>query len=145
MSSAGATIASPGVRAAERQPAHEPMPDRPLRLGLAGLGRFGRQHAAVISAMPGVELLALADADAATLETMGRQHRVPRTYNDALELIGDPDLDAIVLATPDAQHHIQARAALERGLPLLLEKPMATSWLQGLELAQLAEARSVPL
>jgi hypothetical protein len=111
---------------------------RSLRLGLAGLGRFGQLHAAVLAQLPGVELAAVADPDAAALARTRERHRVEHGYGDALELIADPSLDAVVLATPDGQHHAQALAALRTGRPLFLEKPMAATWAEARELQRTA-------
>jgi len=120
------------------RPLAEPL--RPLRLGLAGAGRFGQLHAAVLSRLPGVQLLAVADPDPGALQRTQLAHAVERSYGDALELIADPDLDAVVVATPDEQHHHQALAALRRGRPLFLEKPLAATWAEARQLAGVAHA-----
>ena len=123
------------------------MPDRsaPLRLGLAGVGRFGQLHAAVLAQLPGVELAAVADPDPLALGSALERHGVSRGYGDALELIDDPDLDGVVLATPDEQHHQQALAVLRSGRALFLEKPLAASWAQARELQHTATSRGALL
>jgi hypothetical protein len=78
--------------------------DRSLRVGLAGVGRFGQLHAGVLADLPGVELAALADPDPIGLARVADRHGVTARYRDALELIADDSLDAVVLATPDEQH-----------------------------------------
>ena len=78
-----------------------PDPHRPLRVGLAGLGRFGALHAAVLSALPEVQLAAIADPDLTLLQQIGDRYGVDRRHRDAQNLIHDPDLDALVLVTPD--------------------------------------------
>ena len=83
-------------------------------MGLAGVGRFGALHAAVLSRLAGVELVALADADPHQLAAVADRHGVSRRYDEALALIADDSLDTVVLATPDEQHAPQVRAALER-------------------------------
>ncbi len=113
-------------------------PSRPLRVGLAGVGRFGALHASVLADLPGVELAALADADPLCLARVADRHGVEVRYGDALELIADDSLDAVVLATPDEQHCSQARAALERGRHLFVEKPLAPTWQEAQELQRLA-------
>jgi predicted dehydrogenase len=113
---------------------------KPLRIGLAGAGHFGQLHAAVLAQHPGVHLTAVADPSAQALERLCSRFNVQRTYGDALELIADADLDAIVIATPDEQHHHQALAALGRGRPVFVEKPLASSWAQALELERCALA-----
>jgi UDP-N-acetylglucosamine 3-dehydrogenase len=119
--------------------------DRSLRVGLAGVGRFGQLHAGVLANLPGVELAALADPDPIDLARVADRHGVTARYRDALELIADDRLDAVVLATPDEQHAPQARAALARGRHLFVEKPLAPCWQQARELQRLAAEAGVTL
>jgi len=118
----------------------------PIRIGLAGLGNFGRQHAAVLADLEGVELVALCDPDP---EALGAQLQglglVGRRYERFEALIADPDLDAVVIATPEPLHHQHALAALATGRPVFLEKPMATTSAEAQELQQAAEAAGVLL
>lgn len=118
---------------------------RPLRVGLAGLGRFGALHAAVLAGLDGVALTAVADPDPERLQQVAERWQVPRRHPDAQALIEDDGLDALILATPDEQHGAQARAALERGRHLFVEKPLAASWQEGLELQRLANRRGTLL
>ena len=112
--------------------------DSSLRIGLAGLGRFGQLHAGVLADLPGVALAALADTDPQRLAEVAERHGVTARYGDALELIADDSLDAVVLATPDEQHGHQARAALARGRHLFVEKPLAAAWQEAMDLQRLA-------
>lgn len=118
---------------------------RPLRVGLAGVGRFGALHASVLADLPGVELAALADPDPLRLARVADRHGVEARYGDALKLIADDSLDAVVLATPDEQHGPQARAALARGRHLFVEKPLAATWQEARELQALAAQAGVTL
>jgi predicted dehydrogenase len=111
---------------------------RPLRIGLAGVGRFGQLHANVLASLPGVELIALADTDAACLAQVADRYSVAVRHGDAQALIEDDSLDAVILATPDEQHGSQARAALARGRHLFVEKPLAASWQEAQELQRMA-------
>lgn len=118
---------------------------RPLRVGLAGVGRFGALHAAVLAALEGVELAAVADPDAERLQQLAERWNVPQRHRDAQALIEDERLDALILATPDGLHGAQARAALERGRHLFVEKPLAASWREAQELQRLASQRGALL
>lgn len=122
-----------------------PEPMRPLRIGLAGVGRFGRLHAGALARLPGVQLAALADSDGPLLETVADRHGVEARYRDALDLIGDDSLDAIVLATPDELHFQQATAALRKGRHLFIEKPMAGTWREASLLRNQAKESGVHL
>jgi predicted dehydrogenase len=116
-----------------------------LRVGLAGVGKFGQLHAAVLADLPGVELAAVADPDRELLDRIATWHGIESCYRDALALIDDDSLDAIILATPDEQHVSQAMAALERGKHLFVEKPLASNWEEGRHLQQLAVNRGALL
>jgi Predicted dehydrogenases and related proteins len=98
----------------------------PLRLGLAGLGSMGRNHLRVISNHPDTVLAAVADptpeALAAAVEQTGA-----RGFADPLEMIATADLDGVVIAAPTTYHSAIALAAIERGLPVLVEKPLAAT------------------
>jgi len=117
----------------------------PLRIGLAGVGRFGQLHAAVLADCPGVELVALADSDADQLARVAERTRVERLVGSAEALIEDDSLDAVILATPDEQHAAQAHKALSRGRHVFVEKPLAATWKEAQELQRLAHDRGALL
>ena len=99
----------------------------------------------MLAQLPGVELAALADPDAAALARVADRYGVVVRHGDALALIDDDHLDAVILATPDAQHGEQARAALARGRHLFVEKPLAASWHEARQLQSLAAGAGVLL
>ncbi len=89
------------------------------RLGVAGLGLIGARHAAAVAAHRRAELAAVIDPDAgrrAAFDAPG--------FADIGEI--DVALDGIVLATPSGLHADHADAALARGWPCLVEKPIAS-------------------
>jgi len=97
-----------------------------IRVGIAGIGRMGRRHAANLAQrVQGARLVAacspLADEVAWAQATLGVAH----LYADYAELIAHPGLDAVFLATPTALHADQIVAALEAGLHVFSEKPTA--------------------
>lgn len=108
---------------------------RPLRVGLAGLGRFGRMHAEALAALPGLELAAVCDPAA---PADGIPHGAERCETFA-DLLATPNLQAVEIVTPDALHESMVEEALEAGLHVFVEKPLATTYAQGRRLAQLAE------
>lgn len=100
------------------------------RIGIAGLGSIGRRHAAV-ALRAGHEVVAFDPAGA------GEEAWATAPSFEALL---DSGLTAVVLASPDALHARQAVAALERGVPVLIEKPLASSVAEGREIAAAAAA-----
>ncbi len=121
-----------------------PAGDRELRIGLAGLGSMGRNHLRVISSRPGCRLVAVADpvpaALAAAVEASGAQG-----FAEPLAMIAEADLDAVVIAAPTTAHPPLALAAIERGLAVLVEKPLAATVEEGLAILAAGRARGVPV
>ena len=111
-----------------------------LRLGLAGAGRFGQLHAAVLSALPNVTLAAIADPCTERCQDVANRHQVARRYGSTQELFDDAELDAFVLVTPDELHGEQGLAALATGKPVFVEKPLASSYQQAMALQAAAAA-----
>jgi predicted dehydrogenase len=99
----------------------------PVRLGVVGLGYWGPNLARNFSALPGVELRWLADADAPARERAGAAFPDARLAAGIDELLGDPELDAIALATPVPTHAQLAHRVLEAGKHCFVEKPLAQS------------------
>ena len=99
------------------------MTERPLmKVGVAGLGVMGRNHARVLSDMRGVRLTCAFDPDATTAEAARAYGADPVTTTEAFL---DAGLDAAVVATPNRHHAELGVALLERGIPVLVEKPIA--------------------
>ncbi len=117
--------------------------DRPagrLRVGVLGVGYLGRFHARIYAGMPDVELVGVADVDAETARTVARQYGC-RACTDARELLGW--VDAVSVVVPTVHHAEVARPFLERGVHMLMEKPIAPSYAESLALVELAERAGV--
>jgi myo-inositol 2-dehydrogenase / D-chiro-inositol 1-dehydrogenase len=99
----------------------------PVRVGLVGLGRMGRTHLAALRSLGSAASVdAVADvAGSAVAAAVGATGA--RGWADGLDLLAHADLDAVVVASPDATHASLVSACLERGLPVLCEKPLTTS------------------
>jgi predicted dehydrogenase len=114
----------------------------PLRLGLAGLGSMGRNHLRVISNHPETTLAAVSDTDATALEAAVSQTGA-KGFADPLAMIEEADLDGLVLAAPTTAHLSLAIAAIERGLAVMVEKPLAATIEDGLAIVNAARKRGV--
>lgn len=116
-----------------------------LRVGLAGLGRFGKLHAAVLGAMPGVVLSAVCDPQAH--EVAAFQHRHPQAagFADLADMLERITLDALFIVTPEQHHTDHVRTALQHGIPTFVEKPLALTAGDGADLVAMAAAAGVPL
>ncbi len=93
-----------------------------FRVGVVGVGSLGYHHARILRDLPGARLVGVHDADAARLGEVGRRLEVETfaSLEALLDVVG-----AIVIAVPTRAHEAVAIAALERGLPVLIEKPIA--------------------
>ena len=113
-----------------------------MRAAIIGAGHMGRYHAEKLARLPGVELVAVADADAARAATLAeRFHCAPVSrYQDVFG-----KTDAAVVAVPTDRHHAIARDCLQHGLHLLIEKPIATTLAEADDLISLAEKNHVVL
>jgi predicted dehydrogenase len=107
---------------------------QPLAVGVAGLGRWGRNYIRTIEDTPGCRLVAVADPVAAG--SNGLRH-----YPTAEALLEQADVAAVVVATPDATHYDIALRALESGRDVLVEKPVALDPAHAEALVEAAERR----
>jgi len=110
-----------------------------LRAGLIGAGAMGRNHARLLAALPGVELVGVCDARAEAAAAVAGEHGT-RAFATWEELAGPANrLDAAVVAAPTAAHAGIGEALLARGLHVLVEKPMAASLAEADRLIAAAE------
>ncbi|MBV9850421.1 MAG: Gfo/Idh/MocA family oxidoreductase [Armatimonadetes bacterium] len=116
---------------------------KPLRVGVIGAGAFAsRRHLPALQNDPRVSLTAACRRDPGALARVADHFGIPERFNDWREMLGRADLDGVLIATPHDQHALQARAALERGLHVLLEKPMALTVAEAQDLVTLAQANA---
>jgi predicted dehydrogenase len=116
-----------------------------VRVGLAGLGRFGKLHAAVLGEMAGVELTAMCDPQPDEVAVMSARYQGARGIANFEEMLDNASLDAVFIVSPEPFHAEQALAALSRGIATFTEKPLAMTATEGERVAAAAVAAGVPL
>ena len=117
------------------------MPKPPSkRVVLVGLGRMGRNHLRVLRETTGLELAAVVDAKAQPPADLGA---VP--FLRSVGELGSVAFDAAVISTPTATHYEVGKALLAMGKPLLVEKPVASSYEQARELLEIAQKQGTRL
>ncbi len=96
----------------------------PLRVAAIGVGHLGRHHARILSTLPGAALVAVVDIkpDRAAEIAAACGSRPFTRFDEVLEQV-----DAVTIAAPTQVHAEIARPFLERGIPVLVEKPLARS------------------
>ncbi len=115
----------------------------PLRIGLIGAGMIGRKHAAYLKASPNCDLAAIADPSP-NAEAVAAEHAAV-WHADFEEMMSSHDLDGVIIAAPNDLHESAGVAAAERGLPMIVEKPIAASGEAAGRLTAAAERAGVPL
>ncbi|GAA2106281.1 Gfo/Idh/MocA family oxidoreductase [Streptomyces synnematoformans] len=117
-------------------------PTRPLRVGLIGLGVISRFYAAALAEVPGVELAAVCDLRDEALAPY--RDRVP-CHTGHRELLAAGGLDAAVVNVPNDAHAEVCGDLVAAGLPVCVEKPLATRLADGRALVRAARERGVVL
>ncbi len=115
-----------------------------IRAGVIGVGSIGRHHVRIYNQLNDVQLVAIADTDETRRAGMVRHYRVPG-YADYAEMFEREQLDIISIAVPTVMHYEVALAALERGIHVLVEKPIAASVEEADEMIRRAEAKGLTL
>ena len=116
-----------------------------VRLGIVGCGAISADfHLPAALRSPRVEVTALVDRDMDRLRALSRQYACSAKLATSLDAVLG-DVDAVIVATPNNTHAPIARAALERRVAVLVEKPLATSYADCAELCALAERQGTLL
>jgi predicted dehydrogenase len=92
-----------------------------MRLGLIGVGRWGKRYIETISRMEGIALGHIASTNPRSAELIPGSCKLSTDWR---AVISDGDIDGIILATPPATHIDMTLMSIETGLPTLVEKPM---------------------
>jgi predicted dehydrogenase len=119
---------------------------RTIRWGMIGCG-----DVAEVKSGPGFykarnsKLVAVMRRNGALAEDFARRHNVPRWHTDADAIIEAPDIDAVYIATQTDSHHEYTLRCAAAGKPVYVEKPMALSATQCIEMIGACKASGVPL
>lgn len=118
---------------------------RKVRLGFVGAGWWATvNHMPLLQARDDVELVAVCRRDPELLKKVADAFSFPVATTDLDELLA-LDLDGVVVSSPHSAHHEHAKAALERGMHVLCEKPMTLRPEEAWELVDLAAAKGLHL
>jgi predicted dehydrogenase len=99
--------------------------DRPIQVGVAGLGYWGPNLARNLAAIPGCELSWMCDSSEEARARLAPSFPDTRATGDLDDMLSDPELDAVVLATPVPTHAELAVRVAEAGKHCFVEKPLA--------------------
>jgi predicted dehydrogenase len=117
-----------------------------VRIGVIGAGWWATfAHIPAINSHPHAELVAVQSRERAKAEKIARDFGAKFPCTGIEEILAIPELDAVVVASTPNVHFTQAKAALERGLHVLLEKPMTFTAGEARELVELAAKKKLQL
>lgn len=120
--------------------------DQPLRIGIIGAGMYAAtSHLPALRSRPGVEVTCACRTREAKLRRFCDTFGVPRGYTDHREMLDRERLDGVVVASPHDLHFRHAVDCLERGLPVLLEKPMTLTMADADALLAKVQATGLPV
>ena len=111
-----------------------------LRVGVVGVGSLGYHHARILSALPGIVMAGVHDSNPARLEDVAAKLGV--TAHAAVEALLDR-VDAVIIAVPTSVHEEVALGAIQRGVHILVEKPIAPTLDAADRIVEAADAAGV--
>lgn len=114
-----------------------------IKTAIIGLGKMGLSHVAILGAHPDVDLVAVCDTSSMVLSAFKQYNAKIKTYDDFNKLYAQEALGAMVIATPTKLHYMMAKPAIEKGISVFCEKPLALTLEQGRELIELAQKNNV--
>jgi predicted dehydrogenase len=116
---------------------------KPVRVGVVGVGIMGFNHARVLADLPNVELVGVADPDRSQAMRVGKALgcEAVASHKNLIDL----GIDAVVIAAPTHLHHMIAIECISAGLHVLVEKPIAPSVEEGRQIVASARTKGVKL
>ena len=117
----------------------------PIRVAVVGVGYWGPNLVRNLAESPVFEVAHLCDLRPEALEAIARRYPSIPCTTQFEEILRDGDVDAVAIATPVSTHHALGMSALEAGKHAFVEKPLAASSEQVIELTELAEEKNLVL
>lgn len=113
-----------------------------IRVAVAGIGFIGPVHVESLSRVPGIKVVACHDMNEAG-KVKASALGIDSYYTDFDQMLREADLDCVHLCTPNNLHYPMAKKALEAGIHVVCEKPLALTLQEGAELIALAEKKNL--
>jgi len=120
------------------------MANEKLRVGVIGTSWWAElEHLPGLQSRPDVDVVALCGRNQERLDEMARKYNIRQTFTDWRRMIARAGLDVVVTIAPNALHHPQALAAIQAGMHIICEKPLAMNVTQAREMAARADEANV--
>ncbi len=115
-----------------------------LKAAVIGIGSMGANHMRVLGDMAGVELVGVADADAARVAQLTAGRSFPG-FTDVATLLAETQPDLVSIVVPTGMHEAVALACIDAGAAVLVEKPIAGTMTAAEHIAEAARSRGTVL
>ena len=116
-----------------------------IRIGVIGYGYWGPNVVRNLQALDAAQVVAVCDKHPPALKRARHGYPNVQLVSDANEILRSPDIDAVAVVTPVWTHFDLARAALQNGKHVFLEKPLTSNAAQAEELIELAERKNLKI
>lgn len=140
-----ATIAREQLAAMPLRYRPRPATGSGVRIGVIGYGYWGPNIVRNFHGLENAELVAVCDKSPAALKRAGRVYPGLHLTTEFSEVLRSPDIDAVAVVTPVWTHYELAKAALENGKHVFVEKPFTSNPWQAEELIELAERKNLKI
>jgi len=112
-----------------------------LNIGMIGAGQIATNHCRNVNRHPRAEMVAVADPSEKRARALQKEFGMAGRYKDGEELLEDKEIDAVCIATPNVFHAPLAKAALQAGKHVMLDKPFAMNAKEAKEVVTLAKKK----
>jgi len=117
-----------------------------MKVGIVGAGAIARRgHLPTYSAIPDVEVVGIADVDEHLAKQVAQEFKIPKFFSGCEELLKDDSIELVDICTPPDTHLDIVKSAAGRGKHTLVEKPLATSLNDALEIQKVVKKSGTKL
>src|SRR5271155_5185533 len=116
-----------------------------VKFGVVGYGYWGPNVVRNLDRLDEAEVVAVCDKSAAARKKVAKAYPDVRVTDDAAELMSSPEIDAIAVVTPVWTHYELAKAALQNGKHIFVEKPFTSNAAQAQELIEMAARKNLKI
>ena len=117
-----------------------------INWGIIGCGAVTElKSGPAFNKVEGSKLVAVMRRNGELARDYARRHKVDKWYNQADDLIGDDQVNAVYVATPPSSHALYAIKAMKAGKPVYVEKPMAATHQQCIEMLEVSKDTGIPI
>ena len=114
------------------------------KVAVIGVGNMGKNHARVYWEIPSTELVGIADTNETTASSIATRYST-KAYNDYRKMLDEQKPDAVTICVPTSKHLEIALEVVQRGIHLLVEKPIAFNVEEGKKIIEAAKKENVKL